>query len=95
MVIGGDSCFDVCGFESQHHILYGQIITLICYKKIVIFFLKDENNRKSGRGWPIFFKKNCSLEDSSKGQNVLTLTDVLDLGAALRATEEKQITASR
>ena len=42
-----------------------------------------------------FFKKNCSLEDSSKGQNVLTLTDVLDLGAALRATEEKQITASR
>ena len=32
VVIGGDSCFEGCGFESQYHILDGNFFTLICCK---------------------------------------------------------------
>ena len=32
VVMGGDSCSEVRGFKSQHHILDGHFFTLICFK---------------------------------------------------------------
>ena len=45
MVVGGDSCYKGCGFESQHHILDGHFPHLFVVK-IVILFEKDEDNEK-------------------------------------------------
>ena len=42
MVMGGDSCSEGCGFESQHHILDGHIFL------IILFVGKDENKFKRG-----------------------------------------------
>ena len=36
MVIGGDSCSEVCGFESQHHLVDGHFSHLYDVK-IVLF----------------------------------------------------------
>ena len=47
-------------FESQHCILDGHF-SHIFVVKIVMFVWKDENKRKSGRGWPIFCKKSLTL----------------------------------
>ena len=55
MVMGGDSCREGCGFESQHHILDGHF-SQIFVVNIVMFARKDENKPKRGWGWPIFKK---------------------------------------
>ena len=34
--IGGDSCSEVRGFESQHHIKDGQFFALICCKNVLM-----------------------------------------------------------
>ena len=39
MVMGGDSCSEGRGFESQHCIQDGHFFTYICCKKIVIMFV--------------------------------------------------------
>ena len=53
MVMGGDSCSYVHGFESQHHILDRHFLHEFAVK-IVMFVRKDENKRKTVWGWPIF-----------------------------------------
>ena len=55
MVMGGDSCSEGHEFESQHYILDGHF-SHIFVVRIVMFVLKDKNNRKRGRGWSIFKK---------------------------------------
>ena len=50
VVMGGDSCSEGRGFESQHSILDGHLFVV----KIVMFVWKDEKKRKRVRGWPIF-----------------------------------------
>ena len=40
--MGGDSCSDGGGFESQHHTLVGHFLTYICCK-IVMFVKKTKN----------------------------------------------------
>ena len=55
MVMGGDTCCEGCGFESQHRILVGHFSYLFVVK-IVIFVLKDENKQKEAGVGP-FFKK--------------------------------------
>ena len=42
MVMGGDSCYEGRGFESQHHILDGHFSNLFVVR-IVMFARKDEN----------------------------------------------------
>ena len=42
MVMGGDSCFEAHGFESQHRILVGHFSHIFAVK-VVIFVSKDEN----------------------------------------------------
>ena len=37
VVMGGDSRFEGCGFESQCHILDGHFFTLICCKIVLMF----------------------------------------------------------
>ena len=54
-VVGGGSCSECCGFESQHHIPDGHFAHLFVVK-IVMFVWKDKNKWKRGRGWPIFKK---------------------------------------
>ena len=51
--MGGESCSEGCGFESQHCILDGHF-SHIFVVKIVMFVWKDENKLKRGRGWPFF-----------------------------------------
>ena len=48
VVIGGDSCFEGRGFESQHHIVDGHFSHLFVVKT-VMFVLKDENKRNRGQ----------------------------------------------
>ena len=62
VVMGGDSCSKDCGFESQHRILYGHFSQLFAVN-IVVFVRKDENKRKTGRGWPIFAKNVFLIEN--------------------------------
>ena len=57
MVIGGVSCSKGREFESQHQILDGHFFTYLFVVKFVMCAFKDENKRKRGRGWSIFFKK--------------------------------------
>ena len=54
VVMGGDSCSEGCGFESQCHILDGHFSHLFVEKLYSCLFEKNENKRKRGRGWPIF-----------------------------------------
>ena len=54
VIMGGDSCSEGPGFESQHRILDGHFSHLFAVK-IVMFVWKDENKLKRGRGCP--FKK--------------------------------------
>ena len=49
VVIGGDSCSEICGFKSQHCILGGHISQIFAEKMLSI---KDENKPKRGRIWP-------------------------------------------
>ena len=49
VVTGGDSRFEGCEFESQHHILYGNFTLINCK----ICFKKTENKPKRDREWPI------------------------------------------
>ena len=54
MVMGGDSCSEGPGIESQRHILDGhKNFSHLFVVRIVLFVRKDENKRKRGRGWPI------------------------------------------
>ena len=48
VVMGGDSCYEGRGLESQHHILDGHFSNLFVVR-IVMFVLIDENIRKRGR----------------------------------------------
>ena len=48
VVIGGDSCFEGRGFESQHQIVDGHFSHLFVVKT-VMFVLKDENKRNRGQ----------------------------------------------
>ena len=58
MVMGGDSCSEGGGFESQHLILDGHCYTYTCCKNCNDVFLKRPKiNDKRGLGWPNFFKK--------------------------------------
>ena len=52
MAMGGDSCYEGRGIESQHHILDGHIFTFICCGNCNVC-LNDENKGKRGPGWPI------------------------------------------
>ena len=52
VVMGGDSCTEGRGFESQHHILVGHF-SQIFVVKIVTFVWKDETKWKRRRGLPI------------------------------------------
>ena len=54
MVVGGDSCAQGHGFESQHRVLDGYFFSLV---EIVLFVWKDENKRNRGRGWPLNLKE--------------------------------------
>ena len=51
MVVGGDSCPEGRGFESQHLILDGQFFTLICdvFKVTEGFNLTDKIFKKLGQ----------------------------------------------
>ena len=53
VVMGGDSCPEGCGFESQHHILDGHFFTLFVVK-IVMFVWKYKNKWKRDWDWSIF-----------------------------------------
>ena len=46
MVMGGDSRSEGCEFESQHHILDGNLCTLICCKNSNVCLKKIENKQK-------------------------------------------------
>ena len=50
--MGGDSCSECRGFESQHSLLYRHFSHIFVIK-IVMFVRKDENKRKRGWGWTI------------------------------------------
>ena len=39
VVMGGDSCYEGCGFESQHHLLNRHFFTYICCKNGNVFTL--------------------------------------------------------
>ena len=57
LVMGGDSCFKGCGFESRHRLLDGHFFTYICGKNCNDVCLKRPKiNDKRGRDWPIFKK---------------------------------------
>ena len=58
-VVGDDSCLIGRGFESRQHMLDGylDIFHIDLLQKLYCLFEKTEKNRKRGRGWPIFFKK--------------------------------------
>ena len=45
VVMGGDSCFEGCGFKSQHCTLNGHFSQT--------FVWKEENKLERGSGWPI------------------------------------------
>ena len=51
VVMGGDSCPEGCGFESQHR-NWMDILSLIFVVKIVMFEWRNENKRKEG--WPFY-----------------------------------------
>ena len=54
--MGGDSCFEACGFESRRRILDGHnIFTHIFVVKIVMFEETKINEKEAGDG--PFFKK--------------------------------------
>ena len=50
VVMGGDSCFRGCKFESQHRILDGHF-SHVSVVRIVMFVWKDEKKRKRDQGW--------------------------------------------
>ena len=52
MVMGRDSCSEGRGFESRRRILDGHFSHIV--KGLWCLFEKTENERKRGRGWPIF-----------------------------------------
>ena len=53
VVMGGDSCSEGHGFESQRRILDGHdIFSHIFVVKIVVFVWKDENKWKEGEDGP-------------------------------------------
>ena len=52
VIMGGDSCSEGCGFESQHRILDGHFSRLFVVK-IVMFVWKR------GRGWAIYITFSC------------------------------------
>ena len=56
MVMGGELCFEGCGFKSQHHRLNWHF-SLIFVVKIVTFGGKVEIKWKRFRGWPILYKE--------------------------------------
>ena len=57
MVMGGDSCSEGCGFESQRHILDGHdIFSHIFVVKNVMFVWKDENKQKEAGDCPFLEK---------------------------------------
>ena len=63
VVMVGDSCSDVRGFESQNHLLDGHFFTYICYKNCNDDCLKRPKiNDKRGRGWPNFLKNSVTSD---------------------------------
>ena len=63
VVLGGDSCSECRGFESQHHILHGYFFTYICYKNCNdVCFKRPKLDDERGRGWPVFLKKRQFLK---------------------------------
>ena len=62
MVIRRDSCSNGRVFESRCCILNGHnIFSRIFVVRIVIFVWGDENKRKRGRGWQVFFNKSIEV----------------------------------
>ena len=60
--MGGYSCSEGCGFESQHHILDGHFFTYICCKNCNDVCLKRHKiKNKRDRGWPIKKERNKDL----------------------------------
>ena len=57
MVMGGDSCSEGRGFESQHSILDGHFLTYICCKNCNDVCLKRPKFNKKEPGVVHFFKK--------------------------------------
>ena len=55
--MGGDLCFEGCGFKSRHRILAGHFSHIFVVKILINVCLKSPKiNDKRGRGWPIFLK---------------------------------------
>ena len=46
MVMGGDSCSESCGLESQHHILDAQFFTLIVVKIVMLVLARTNISEK-------------------------------------------------
>ena len=55
MVMGGDSCSEGRGFESQHHILDEHFFTLICCKNSNVCLKRQRDKKEVGMA--NFFKK--------------------------------------
>ena len=64
MVIGGDTHFEGCGFESLHHILDGHFFTYICCKICNVCLKRLKINEKEAGVGP-FLKKVISTCDFS------------------------------
>ena len=65
VVMGGDLYSEGRGFKSRHHILDGQNISPhVFVVRSVMYFWKDKNKWKRGRGWSIFLK-NSEMFDFS------------------------------
>ena len=58
MVIGGDSCYEGHGFESQHRILDGHFSHIV--KNCNVCLKRPKINEKEAGVGPFFFKKNIT-----------------------------------
>ena len=57
VVMGSNLHYEGCGFESQHHILYGHFFTCICCKNCNDVHLKRPKINEKEAGVDPFFKK--------------------------------------
>ena len=60
VVMGGDSRYEGCGFESEHRMLEGHFFTFICCKNCNVFW-KDENKRKEAGDGPFFIRQHQDI----------------------------------
>ena len=66
MVMGGDSCSEGRGFESQHHILDGHFFTLICCKNCIVCLKGPKRNEREAEVGPFFKTNNRKRERDLK-----------------------------